>query len=175
MPCLCTNSSKGDNITVAVEVDHWLPIVVERHRPSDVRQVLWAPHAAEVYVGVVGLTTPDEPAVPVVAPLATRPQCLRLSFAPGPVITPTIVLVAIEVPTAVAWELTRASVCEDALPSAWDLQVEAVLPIHVIADVCDLDDHAFANKVRMRSTIVGVGGDGAGTGAKEGVGCVGGA
>jgi len=119
--------------------------------------VLRALHAAEVYVGVVGLTALNEPAVPIIAPLATRPQCLRQSCAPGLVIASTIVLVAIKVPTGVAWELARASVCKDALPGTWDLQVEAVLAIHIIADVCDLDDHAFAHKIRMRSApTVGV-------------------
>lgn len=113
--------------------------------------MLWALHSPEVYKWVVGLATLDEPPVPIVAPLAARPQCRRQASTPSPRIAAAIVFVAVEIPAGVPWELARAPILEDPLSGARDLKIEAVVATHIIAYVCDLDDHAFACEVRMRS------------------------
>eukprot|EP00443_Scrippsiella_acuminata_P046599 CAMPEP_0115197188 /NCGR_PEP_ID=MMETSP0270-20121206/15469_1 /TAXON_ID=71861 /ORGANISM="Scrippsiella trochoidea, Strain CCMP3099" /LENGTH=141 /DNA_ID=CAMNT_0002610537 /DNA_START=265 /DNA_END=691 /DNA_ORIENTATION=- len=45
---------------------------------------------------------------------------------------------------------------ECSLPGSWDLQIESVVAGHIIADVCDLDDHALAHQLGGRATPIAV-------------------
>lgn len=54
-------------------------------------------------------------------------------------------------------KLSRAACVEDALPGPWNLEVEAVLTVHIIAYVRDLNNHGFADQVWMRATPVAIG------------------
>lgn len=128
--------------------------IIVRDHSGDVSQLLWALHSPEVHIWVVGPASLHEPLVPIVSPLATRPQCWRQAIAPTLVVAAAIVVVAVEVPTGVPRELALATIIEDALSSARNLKIETVLATHIIADVCDLDDHTFALKPRMGSTTV---------------------
>jgi len=131
-------------------------VVVEGYRACDVGEMLWAPHSAKIHERVVGLPTCSKPPVPIVAPLATRLQRWWQPGAPTPLKAATIIVVAIEVSAVISRELRCASVCEEALPSAWDLQVEAVIPADVIANVRGLHHHALAHEVGMRAAPVAV-------------------
>jgi len=124
--------------------------IISGHGSSDIGQVLRALHTTEVHEWIVGLTALGEPPIPVVAPLAARPQCWWQAPAPSLVIATTIVLVTIEIPAGVAWELARTTICENTLSGARDLQIETVLTVHIVAYVSDLDYHAFAYEVGMR-------------------------
>jgi len=122
----------------------------------DVRQVFRTPHPPEIHVGVVCLASMDQPLVPPVAPLATGPQLLWQTLAASDVRATAIVVVTIEVPAGVTWKLLCASICEESLTCSWNLDVEAVVPIHIIPNVCDLQNHAFVHKVRMRTSPISI-------------------
>jgi len=132
----------------------WIRAIIIWDGARDVRELLRAAHASEVHVRVVGLATSLEPVVPVIAPLATWPQIWRQTSATSLVEAATVVVVAIEIAAAVARELPRAPIGEEALPSARDLDVEAVVAVYVIADVRDLDDNSLADQRRVRPTPI---------------------
>lgn len=61
---------------VGADVDDWVFIVIDRHGPADFHELGRALHTAEVHVRIVRLTTALQPVVPIVAPIAPRPQVL---------------------------------------------------------------------------------------------------
>lgn len=120
----------------------------------NVGEMLWAPDTPKVYEGIVSLSTGFEPVVPVIAPLAASPQLLRQALTAGLVQAPPVIVVTVEVARGVSSELCWATIGEDALPSPRNLQVEAVLSIHIIPNVRDLHNHALADEVGVRTSPI---------------------
>jgi len=131
-------------------------MVVQRHGPADARELMWAPHPAELHEGVVALTIALQPVEPVVAPAATGLQLMRQAAATRLVLAPAVPLATIEVVGAVAVVLPGAAVVEDTLSRSRDLDVEAVGASDVSADVRDLHNHGASDQVWMGSAPVAV-------------------
>lgn len=68
----------------------------------------------------------------------------------------TVVVVAIKVAAGIAAELRRTTSGERTLPCPWDLEVKAVLAIHIIAYVCDLNNHALARQLRVSTAPIAI-------------------
>merc|ERR1712050_263803 len=111
--------------------------IISGRGTRDVRQMLRAPHTPEVYEWVVGLPTSFEPMVPIVAPFAASLQFFRQPLTTRLLETTTIIVVAIKVAAGVPWELCRTTVCEDALPCPWNLEVETVVAVDIVPNVRD--------------------------------------
>lgn len=141
---------------VAAQVDLGLPLVIIGQRARDVGEMLRAADAPKVHERIVGLSTGLEPMVPVIPPLAAGPQGLWQALASGLLEAPSVVVVAIEVAAGVPSELCRATIGEDALAGPWDLQIEAVVAVHIVADVSDLHNHAPADELGVRTSPVTV-------------------
>mmetsp|Transcript_49530 Transcript_49530/g.105950 ORF Transcript_49530/g.105950 Transcript_49530/m.105950 type:complete len:265 (+) Transcript_49530:391-1185(+) len=105
-------------------------------------------------MGVVRLATDLEPVVPVMAPLAACLQFLREACAARLVAATAIIIVAIMVAHLRTRELRHTTTCKDALARSGDLNVEAVLPADIIADVGDLDYHCLPNKLGVCATPI---------------------
>mmetsp|Transcript_87536 Transcript_87536/g.282873 ORF Transcript_87536/g.282873 Transcript_87536/m.282873 type:complete len:203 (+) Transcript_87536:532-1140(+) len=94
--------------------------------------------------------------VPIIPPLAARPQYLRQPRAALLLVAPAVFVRTIEVLLAEAVELCCASRVEDSLAGTRDLDVKAVLASNVLANVRDLHDHGLADQVRVRAPPVPV-------------------
>jgi len=146
----------GKQSCISAEIDLWIPVVIVRHGARDIREVLGAPNTSEIHERVVRLITLSEPAVPIVAPLASRPQLPRQSLTTRPLLTTTVVVVTVEIAALVARELYCATSSEDALPRRWNLDVEAVVSGDIAPDVRGLNYHALANEVWVRAAPIPV-------------------
>lgn len=119
-----------------------------------VRQMLRALHTPEVDEWIVGLPTSFEPLVPIVAPFAANLEVRRQPVTTRLVDATAVIIVAIEVAAGVPWELSRTSVCEDALPCPRNLEVKAVITVDIVPNVRDLHHHTLANQIRVRAAPI---------------------
>mmetsp|Transcript_14732 Transcript_14732/g.37778 ORF Transcript_14732/g.37778 Transcript_14732/m.37778 type:complete len:207 (+) Transcript_14732:402-1022(+) len=113
--------------------------------------MLGALDSAELDPRVVRAAHSLHPLVPLEAPQAARLQLLRQAFAAPLGVAPSIADPAIKVIDRCVRELCGASVGEDPLAGAGNLDVKAVVAGDVVADVRDLDDHRPAGQPRVRA------------------------
>eukprot|EP00421_Protoceratium_reticulatum_P052544 CAMPEP_0168507582 /NCGR_PEP_ID=MMETSP0228-20121227/77949_1 /TAXON_ID=133427 /ORGANISM="Protoceratium reticulatum, Strain CCCM 535 (=CCMP 1889)" /LENGTH=289 /DNA_ID=CAMNT_0008524681 /DNA_START=105 /DNA_END=974 /DNA_ORIENTATION=+ len=109
-------------------------------------------NSAELDEGIVGPAAAGEPPVPVVAPLAARPQLRRQLRAAALPAAAAVPVAAVEVVDGMGRELGVAAARENPLPRTRDHDIKAVVPHNVEADVGDLHDHPLVYDVGMGTT-----------------------
>mmetsp|Transcript_38655 Transcript_38655/g.104684 ORF Transcript_38655/g.104684 Transcript_38655/m.104684 type:complete len:216 (+) Transcript_38655:214-861(+) len=147
------SSSAFSTVASEVVVGNHRPelLVVQRRGVADGSDLAGAAYAVEAHVRVVGLAVVLEPMVPVVAPLATRPQARWQPQAALLLRAAAVARAAVKVVRRVARVLRNTAIVEHALACARDLDVETVVPVDVVAYVGHLHDHGLVDQERVRA------------------------